>query len=134
MKYLGLWSPGLRKVFEKFVKLSGPLSNILNVHSLIKGFTQLLYSVLHRISISSFSKRFLKIYKSDYMFSLSSYFGSRKVVRVIQEKLPMKNKHLLILWEEISTARRNVCKKLRKFMRTFFLCKFCINEFPSILH
>ena len=30
MKYLGLWSPGLRLSFEKFVKPSGTPSCILN--------------------------------------------------------------------------------------------------------
>ena len=35
MKYLGLWSPGLRNNFGKCVKTSGPTSYILNVRSLI---------------------------------------------------------------------------------------------------
>ena len=35
MKYLGLWSPGLRNIFGKCVKTSGPTSYILNVRSLI---------------------------------------------------------------------------------------------------
>ena len=34
MKYLGLWSPGLRNIFWKNGKPSGPLSYILNVRSL----------------------------------------------------------------------------------------------------
>ena len=34
VKYLGLWSPGLRIFFEKFVKPSGPTSYILNTRSL----------------------------------------------------------------------------------------------------
>ena len=34
MKYLDLWSPGLRNFFEKFVKSSGSPSYILNVRSL----------------------------------------------------------------------------------------------------
>ena len=34
MKYLGLWSRGLRNFFEKFVKPSGPSSYTLNVRSL----------------------------------------------------------------------------------------------------
>ena len=35
-KYLGLWSNGLRKFFEKFVKPSGTPSYIFNVHCLIE--------------------------------------------------------------------------------------------------
>ena len=35
MKYLGLWSSGLRKFFEKFLKPSGLDSYMCNVHSLI---------------------------------------------------------------------------------------------------
>ena len=38
MKYLGLWSLGYEKCFEKFVKPSGPLSYILNVCSLNHGY------------------------------------------------------------------------------------------------
>ena len=34
MKYLGLWSLGYEKFFEKFVKPSGPPSYILNVRFL----------------------------------------------------------------------------------------------------
>ena len=34
MKYLGLWSPGQRIFFEKFVKPSAPPSYIVNVPSL----------------------------------------------------------------------------------------------------
>ena len=32
----------------------------------------------------------------------------------------MKIKHLLLVWEEVSTTRRNICKKLRSFMWIFF--------------
>ena len=39
MKYLGLWSPGLQKNFEKFVKPSVLPSYILNVCSLISNLT-----------------------------------------------------------------------------------------------
>ena len=37
MKYLALWSPGLRFFFEKFVKTSGPPSKILKVRCLSGG-------------------------------------------------------------------------------------------------
>ena len=40
MKYLGLWSPGLRNFFEKFVKPSGPTSYILNVATLPQNLIQ----------------------------------------------------------------------------------------------
>ena len=33
----------------------------------------------------------------------------------------MKNKRLLFVWENVSTMRRNICKKLRRFMRIFLL-------------
>ena len=39
----------------------------------------------------------------------------------------MKNEHLLLVWEEVSTTRRNICEKLRRFMRIFFL-QLCIND------
>ena len=45
----------------------------------------------------------------------------------------MKNKHLLLVWEQVPSTRKNICKNLRRFMRGFF-CKFCINEFPSVSH
>ena len=63
--------------------------------------------------------------RNDYIVSLSGYFDSRKIVSIIQEKLPMKIKHLLLVWEEFSTTGRNICKKLRGFMRDFFVCVFC---------
>ena len=41
----------------------------------------------------------------------------------------MKNKSLLLLWKRVS-ARKNTCKKLRRFKR-IFLCKFGINKFAQ---
>ena len=31
----------------------------------------------------------------------------------------MNNKHPLLVWEEVSTTRRNICKTLRRFMSIF---------------
>ena len=39
MKYLGLWSPGLRRFFWKICKTLRPLSYILNVRSLSLAYT-----------------------------------------------------------------------------------------------
>ena len=36
----------------------------------------------------------------------------------------MKNKHILLVWEEVSTTRKNIYKKLRRFMRIFLLLLF----------
>ena len=33
----------------------------------------------------------------------------------------MKNKYILLVWEEVSTTRWNICKKMRRFIRDFFL-------------
>ena len=49
----------------------------------------------------------------------------------------MKNKHLLLAWKEVSTARRNNsknCEDLGFFFSFFYFCKFCINEFRSVSH
>ena len=32
----------------------------------------------------------------------------------------MQNKRYLLVWEEVSTTRRNIYKKLRRFMWIFF--------------
>ena len=69
----------------------------------------------------------------DYIVSLSYYFDSRKIVCIMREKVLMKNKHLLLVWEEVSTTGRNICKKLRRFMWAFF-CNICINGFRSVSH
>ena len=46
----------------------------------------------------------------------------------------MKNKHLLLLWEEASTSRREELQKIAKIYEYFLLCccKFYINKFRSI--
>ena len=43
----------------------------------------------------------------------------------------MKIKHLSLVWEEISTMIRNICKKSANIYEDFF-CKFFINEFRSV--
>ena len=59
----------------------------------------------------------------------------------------MKNKHLLLVWKEVSTTRTNICKKLRRYL--MILCvrvcvRVCVcvcvrvqvlcNEFRSVSH
>ena len=39
----------------------------------------------------------------------------------------MKNEHLLLVWKEVSTpstTRRNICEKLRRFMRFYLQALF----------
>ena len=45
----------------------------------------------------------------------------------------MKNKHLLLVWEDFPTTRRNIDQKVAKFYEDFF-CNFYINEFHSVSH
>ena len=51
----------------------------------------------------------------------------------------MQNKRYLLVWEEVSTTRRNIYKKLQRFMWiffsfSFFLSFFCISESCSVSH
>ena len=51
----------------------------------------------------------------------------------------MENKHPLLLWEEVSTTRRNMeylqkIAKIYEDLKKIFFCKFCINELLLVLH
>ena len=46
----------------------------------------------------------------------------------------MKNKHLFLVWEGVSTTTRNICKKLRRFLILFNSCKQISHDFAARHH
>ena len=76
MKYLGLWSPMLRKNFGKCVKPSSPTSYILNVRSLISMLNKIFGRNLTVFDVfTDTTAKFIKFFLLSWVITIEIHFS-----------------------------------------------------------